>query len=76
MTGIKEEQILSGMQFLLPKLAFSPAGVEDVATGMPASGDDGGNAGAVALVPSFFYVRPLSDRALIAIVGGTLRYRF
>jgi long-chain fatty acid transport protein len=79
MTGLEEEHIIAGMQMLLPKLEFSPTSVEDVALGVPVSGDDGSNAGVPAVVPSFFYVRPLSDRARFGFsitgpLGGGLDY--
>jgi long-chain fatty acid transport protein len=79
MTGIEDEHLLAGMQVFLPKLELAPQRVEDVAFGSPVSGNDGGNAGEIALVPSFFYVRPLSERARFGFsvtgpLGGGLDY--
>jgi long-chain fatty acid transport protein len=68
MTGLTEDSILGGMMILVPKLEFESS----VATG---GGDDGGNAGDVAAIPSFFYTKVLSDRArfgfsIVAPLGG------
>ena len=68
MTGLKEDSILGGIMLLVPKLEFESS----VAT---AGGDDGGNAGDVAAIPSFFYTKVLSERArfgfsVVAPMGG------
>jgi long-chain fatty acid transport protein len=55
MTGIDGSEILVGLQVLVPQVKFDSTVAE-------AGGDDGGNAGAIAAIPSFFYVRPLSER--------------
>lgn len=55
MTGLDVDSMLAGLQVVAPKMEFDTS----VATG---GGDDGGNAGKVAVVPSFFYVKKLSGR--------------
>lgn len=55
MTGIDKSMMLNGLQILIPNLKFK-------STVADAGGVDGGNAGAVAAIPSFFYVRPLNER--------------
>ena len=72
MTGLDEDEIVAGVQFVLPKAKFDSS----VAT---AGGSDGGNAGVAAPIPSFFYVNKLSDRlrlgfSLVAPLGGGLDY--
>lgn len=73
MTGIDKDQIYAGMTVVLPKIEFDPS------SATTASGDDGGNAGNVAAIPSFFYVRRLNDRArfgfsVTAPLGGGVDY--
>ena len=68
MTGIDGPEMLVGLQLLVPKIEFKSTVAE-------AGGDDGGNAGAVAAIPSFFYVRPLNERwrfglSMVAPFGG------
>ncbi len=72
MTGLTEDSILGGLMILVPKLEFESS----VAT---AGGDDGGNAGDVAAIPSFYYTRVVSDSArfrfsLVAPLGGGVDY--
>lgn len=72
MTGITEDIMLVGGQFLLPNIRFD----SDIAT---AGGSDGGNAGNVAVIPSFFAVKPISDKArlgfsVVAPLGGGVDY--
>ena len=72
MTGITEDTILIGSQVLVPNIRFD----SDIAT---AGGSDGGNAGNVAIIPSFFAVKPISDRArlgfsIVAPLGGGVDY--
>ncbi len=72
MTGIEEDQIFSGFQVAIPKIEFDSS----IAT---AGGDDGGNAGIIAPIPSFFYVKKLSDRSrfgfsVTAPLGGGVDY--
>lgn len=68
MTGVQEDQILSGITILLPKIEFEASVAE-------AGGSNGGNAGDIAAIPSFFYVKKLSDRmrlgfSVVAPLGG------
>jgi len=68
MTGIDEPVMLAGLQVLIPQVEFESTVAE-------AGGEDGGNAGAVAAIPSFFYVRPLNERwrfglSMVAPFGG------
>jgi len=55
MTGIDKTEMLTGLQVLIPNIKFK-------STVADAGGVDGGNAGAVAAIPTFFYVRPLNER--------------
>lgn len=83
MTGIDRQHVLTGFQVILPSVKFNAKGAENNAT-LPSRagavvGDNGGNAAEVAPVPSFFYVRPLSDRlrfglASTAPLGGGVDY--
>ncbi len=68
MTGLQQDEILSGLTLLVPKIEFSPSVAEK-------GGGDGGNAGTVAGIPGFFYVKKLSDKArfgfsVVAPLGG------
>lgn len=56
MTGVTKDTFLVGGQVLLPNIKFD----SDIAT---AGGSDGGNAGSAAVIPSFFAVKPISDKA-------------
>jgi long-chain fatty acid transport protein len=72
MTGLERDAMLAGLQVVLPKAEFDTS----IATG---GGDDGGNAGNIAVIPSFFYVHKLSDRSrfgisLVAPQGGGFDY--
>ena len=72
MTGVSEESIMAGLQLLVPKIEFKSS----IAT---AGGSDGGNAGDIAAIPSFFYVKPLSDKtrfgfSIVAPMGGGVDY--
>lgn len=60
MTGIEKQHVMSGLQFAVPKIEFDVKGVESEGRS-PVIGDDGGNAGIVTPIPSFFYVTPVSD---------------
>ena len=83
MTGIDQQHILTGFQLILPSVKFKAKGVQNnsvlpVFSG-PVIGDNGGNAAEVAPIPSFFYVRPLSDRlrfgfSSTAPLGGGVDY--
>jgi long-chain fatty acid transport protein len=72
MTGLQKDTITGGLQLIIPKVEFDSS----VAT---SGGGDGGNAGSVLPVPSFFYVNKLSDRfrlgfSVAAIQGGGVDY--
>jgi long-chain fatty acid transport protein len=72
MTGLEKDEFMSGVQVLIPKNEFDPSVAEK-------GGTDGGNAGEVALVPSLFYVKKLSERSRLgfsvtAPIGGGLDY--
>ena len=73
MTGLDSDQIYAGMTILYPKAEFAPSSLTT------ATGSDGGNAGLTAGIPSFFYVKKLSDRArfgfsVVAPLGGGVDY--
>jgi len=79
MTGLDEETIYSGLQVVVPKVEFDVKSAEFVASGRSLAGDSGGNAGVVAPVPSFFYVKPISERtrlgfSMAAPIGGGLDF--
>lgn len=68
MTGMQEDQILSGLTLLFPKIEFEASVAE-------AGGSNGGNSGDIAGIPSFFYVKKISDRtrlgfSVVAPLGG------
>ena len=68
MTGLEGAEMLVATQVLLPQVEFESTVAE-------AGGDDGGNAGAIAAIPSFFYVRPLNENwrfglSMVAPFGG------
>jgi long-chain fatty acid transport protein len=72
MTGIDHDSMVAGLQLVLPKVEFDSS----IATG---GGTDGGNAGKTAAIPSFFYVKKLTDDArfgisLVAPQGGGADY--
>ena len=72
MTGIKNDHALAGMQVIVPKAEFDSS-VAD------AGGGDGGNAGVLAVVPSHFLVKSLSDDvrlgfSVVGTMGGGLDY--
>jgi len=72
MTGLKEDAIVGGMQVLIPDIKFDSSIAE-------AGGKDGGNAGNVAAIPSFFAVKMLNDRTRIGFsitgpLGGGMNY--
>jgi long-chain fatty acid transport protein len=83
MTGIDRQHILSGFQVIVPSVKFNAKSAENNAILPrrlgPVRGNNGGNAADAAPVPSFFYVRPLSDRlrfglASTAPLGGGVDY--
>jgi len=72
MTGLQQDEMLAGVQVLLPKIEFDSSVAE-------AGGKDGGNAGNIAAIPAFFMVKKLSDRvrlgfSLVAPQGGAMSY--
>jgi long-chain fatty acid transport protein len=72
MTGLQQDTIVGGLQFILPKVEFDSS----VAT---SGGGDGGNAGNPIVAPSFFYVKKLSDDlrlgfSVAGIMGGGVDY--
>lgn len=72
MTGVDHDVIVGGFQLVLPKIEFDP----DIAE---AGGSDGGNAGNIAAIPSFFAVKKLNDRwragfSVTAPLGGGMNY--
>ena len=67
-TGLERDSMVAGLQVVLPKAEFDAS----LAT---AGGDDGGNAGMNAVIPSFFYVKTLTSKtrfgiSLTATQGG------
>ena len=72
MTGLQQDEMLAGMQLLVPKIEFDSSVAE-------AGGSDGGNAGNIAAIPSFFMVKKLNERvrlgfSLVAPQGGAMNY--
>jgi len=72
MTGLEQDEMLAGMQVLVPKIEFDSSVAE-------AGGSDGGNAGNIAAIPAFFMVKKLNDRvrlgfSLVAPQGGAMNY--
>jgi len=72
MVHLEEDQKFSGVQLVLPVIEFDP----NIATG---GGDDGGNAGVITPVPSFFYVKKINDRfsagfSATGAIGGGVNY--
>ena len=70
MTGLSRDEIMTGSQLIIPEMRFDSSIAE-------AGGSDGGNAGFVNFVPSFFGVKVLSDRwrvglSLVAPLGVDL----
>ena len=72
MTGITKDTLIIGSQVLVPNFKFD----SDIAT---AGGSDGGNAGDIAVIPSIFAVKALSEKArlgfsVVAPLGGGFDY--
>ena len=66
MVYLQEDQVFAGFQAVIPNMEFDTS----IATG---GGGDGGNAGILAAVPSFFYVHKYSDRLSFGLsVAGTM----
>ncbi|MEA3278942.1 MAG: outer membrane protein transport protein [Pseudomonadota bacterium] len=83
MTGIDQQHLIAGFQVIAPSVKFNATSARNNAVLPqrlgPVQGDNGGNAAQIAPVPSFFYVRPLSDRlrfglASTAPLGGGMDY--
>jgi long-chain fatty acid transport protein len=73
MTGLQSDRIFSGLTVIAPKMNFDPS---SATTG---TGSDGGNAGIVAGIPSFFYVKKIDERSrfgfsVVAPLGGGVDY--
>jgi long-chain fatty acid transport protein len=72
MTGVRQDSILGGIQVLVPAVKFD----SDIAD---SGGSDGGNAGNIAAIPSFFLVKKLPNDisvgfSLTAPLGGGVDY--
>ena len=72
MTGLKEDQTMIGLQLAIPETRFDSS----IATG---GGSDGGNAGEVAGIPGFFWVKGMTDKwklgfSAVAPIGGGVDY--
>jgi long-chain fatty acid transport protein len=72
MTGLVRDEFLSGFQAVIPRIEFDPSIAEK-------GGDDGGNAGLLAAIPSLFAVKTLGERARLgfsvtAPLGGGTNY--
>jgi long-chain fatty acid transport protein len=72
MTGLDKDTVLGGFQVVIPRIKFDSSIAE-------AGGKDGGNAGNVAAIPSFFAVKKLNERARLgfsvtAPLGGGMNY--
>ncbi len=72
MVYLQEDQVFAGFQAVIPNMEFDTS----IATG---GGGDGGNAGILAAIPSFFYVHKYSDRlsfglSLAGTMGGGVDY--
>ena len=72
MTGLDQDTFVAGIQLVAPKMEFDPGRADP-------GGEDGGNAGNRAYIPSAFYVKKLSDRArfglsVVAPQGGGVNY--
>ncbi|UHD14748.1 porin family protein [Thiocapsa bogorovii] len=83
MTGIDQQHVIAGLQVILPSVKFKAKSVENLSIlprlRGPVRGGNGGNAAEIAPIPSFFYVRPLSDRVRFgfsstAPLGGGVDY--
>ncbi len=77
MTYLDSEQIKAGAELIIPNFEFDIGSASTLTA--PVTGDDGGNAGDVVAVPSFFYLKPLSDDwrlgfAVTGTLGGGFDY--
>ncbi len=83
MTGIDQQHLMAGFQLIVPSIKFNSKSASNNLrpprfAGL-VQGGDGDNAGAIAPVPSLFYVRPLSEQArfgfsLTGPLGGGVDY--
>ena len=72
MTGLDKDEVLTGVQAVLPKINFDA----DIAEG---GGGNGGQVGIRSAIPSFFAVKKVSERArlgfsIVAPMGGGTDY--
>ncbi len=72
MTGLDKSQFMSGMQMIAPQIKFKSSFAGK-------GGVDGGNAGNIAMIPSSFYVKKVSEKlrlgfSITAPLGGGLDY--
>ena len=72
LTGIEDPIMLASLQAIVPRIEFDP----DVAE---AGGSDGGQAGEVAVVPSFYFAQALSEKwhfgfGFSALQGGGVNF--
>jgi long-chain fatty acid transport protein len=72
MTAINEDHILTGLMVIIPDVEFDSSVAE-------AGGSDGGQAGNIVGVPSFFYTHVMSDDtrfgfSVVAPLGGGIDY--
>ncbi len=72
MTGLQKDDMFFGAQVVIPKVEFDPSVADK-------GGKDGGNAGNVVPIPSFFMVKKISDRvrlgfSVVAPQGGAMNY--
>jgi len=72
MTGLDKSQFMSGMQLLVPQIKFKSSFAGK-------GGGNGGNAGNIAMIPSTFYVKKVSEKlrlgfSITAPLGGGLDY--
>lgn len=72
MTGLDSDQMMAGFQVVTPVVEFDSSRAD-------AGGNDGHNAGNVAAIPSFFYVKKTGERSrlgfsVVAPMGGGVNY--
>ncbi len=72
MTELDDDLISAGIQILFPKIKFD----SDIAQ---AGGSDGGNAGEITPIPSFFITKKLTDKihfgfSSVGVLGGGMDY--
>ena len=72
MTGLQQDDMFFGAQVVMPKVEFDSSVADK-------GGKDGGNAGNIVTIPSFFMVKKISDRvrlgfSVVAPQGGAMNY--